>query len=201
MQDNQIQHAIEEPTGESRAAPRQKLLLRTGKLVSEDRELICVVRDVSATGLKVKLFQPIPQITNCELEFANGSKFPICKVWEEGGHAGFTFTEEVDLSEILSLSFDSFPKRSLRINIGFNARISAGRSAVAAQLLNISQHGICIACDEDLPKSEKMYIRCGDLPALNGNLRWSRNGLHGIMLSQPLSLEDLAKFSAETGKN
>lgn len=201
MQNNSIHKAQQEPTGDNRAAPRQKLLLRTAKLVAEDQELICVVRDVSVTGLKVKLFQPIPNINQCELEFANGSRFPIRKVWEESGHAGFTFTEDVDLAEIISLSFDNFPKRSLRINIGFHARISAGRSALSAQLLNISQSGICIACEGELPRGEKLFIRCGNLPALNGQLRWSRNGYHGIMLSQPLSLEDLAKFSEHPRSN
>lgn len=196
MQENYLKQTSDWPIEDQRSVPRQRLLLRTGKLVSKDKELICVVRDVSVDGFKAKLFQPIPMISECDLVFANDTKFTVRKIWEESDQAGFEFTESIDLSEILSLSFDKFPKRGLRINIDHGARISDGNSMISGRLLNISQSGICISCSAPLPRSEKLFIRSNDLPLLNGRLRWSEDGLHGIMLSRPLTMDELTKFAS-----
>ena len=49
------------PSGaDLRGAPRFALLLRVAKLVVNGRERFCVIRDASATGLKVRLFAPLP---------------------------------------------------------------------------------------------------------------------------------------------
>jgi len=57
---------------ELRGSPRFTLLLRVAKLVVDDREQICVIRDASATGLKVKIFAPLPQHAELAVELANG---------------------------------------------------------------------------------------------------------------------------------
>ena len=44
-----------------RGAQRFTLLIRTAKLVSETGEFLCIIRDVSATGLRLRLFHDLPR--------------------------------------------------------------------------------------------------------------------------------------------
>ena len=48
------------PTGELREADRSALLLRVAKLICQSGEYVCLVRDVSWTGLRLRLFHALP---------------------------------------------------------------------------------------------------------------------------------------------
>ena len=48
-------------TGEHRAATRYTPLIRTAKITGEAGEFLCVVSDISATGVSVRLFHPLPR--------------------------------------------------------------------------------------------------------------------------------------------
>ena len=43
-----------------RGAQRFTLLIRTAKLVCESGEYLCVIRDVSSTGVRLRLFHDLP---------------------------------------------------------------------------------------------------------------------------------------------
>ena len=49
-----------EPAREQRTAPRFTLLIRTAKLLSSSGEYLCVIRDVSSEGIKVRTFHQLP---------------------------------------------------------------------------------------------------------------------------------------------
>ena len=56
-----IENPLGLPTGpasgaEARGAERYTVLLRTAKLIAGGAEYLCVLRDISATGVKLRLF-------------------------------------------------------------------------------------------------------------------------------------------------
>ena len=57
---------------EFRTEPRISLMLRAAKLAGSKGEFLCILRDVSATGLKARLFHPLPSDSpfTIELELA-----------------------------------------------------------------------------------------------------------------------------------
>jgi hypothetical protein len=60
---------------ELRRAPRFTLLVRAAKLIADGREYLCVLRDASATGVKVRVFHPLPAYQTIELETGNGERY------------------------------------------------------------------------------------------------------------------------------
>ncbi|MFN9375472.1 MAG: PilZ domain-containing protein, partial [Novosphingobium sp.] len=74
---------------ELRAAPCISLMLRAAKLVRPAGEFLCILRDVSATGLKARLFHALPQDGPLALELGTGERHPIEPVWERDRHVGF----------------------------------------------------------------------------------------------------------------
>ena len=52
-----LEEAPDTPGADQRAAPRFTLLIRAAKLVSAQGEFVCVIRDVSETGVSVRRLQ------------------------------------------------------------------------------------------------------------------------------------------------
>ncbi|MFA7588424.1 MAG: PilZ domain-containing protein, partial [Novosphingobium sp.] len=122
-----------------RAASRFTLLIRAGKLVSGDLELPCVVRDASQSGIKLKVFNALPSDGPIDLELANGERFSVEPVWARDGHAGFRFTDDVDLPRLLDAERGPFRSRKLRLRTAIQGRVGCGSQIHPATLENISQ--------------------------------------------------------------
>ncbi|MGE0284318.1 MAG: PilZ domain-containing protein, partial [Rhizobiaceae bacterium] len=107
-----------------RGAQRFTLLIRTAKLVCESGEFLCVIRDVSETGLRLKLFHHLPQDRHLALELANGEVYFVEKVWERDGHAGFRFAAPIDVQGFIA-EVSPFPRRQVRLRMHEAATVGA----------------------------------------------------------------------------
>lgn len=181
---------------ESRSAPRFTLLLRTAKLVADGREFLCILRDASATGVKVRIFHPIPDHTLLQLELGNGERFPIELVWMTKDHAGFRFLGEVQVQRLIDDANGTFPKRQLRLRISLPAMLHSGGSACPVSFRDISQQGACIECDKWLMMNELVRIDTGVLPSIYAKVRWRSQPRYGLIFEHPFRLDELARVSA-----
>src|SRR5665647_1002786 len=67
---------------DSRVAKRYTPMIRTAKITGVAGEFLCVVSDISATGVSVRLFHPLPRDDALKLEMPNGDQLAIETVWE-----------------------------------------------------------------------------------------------------------------------
>jgi len=65
---------ILEEDGERRTAPRFTMLIRGAKLCWKNREYLCIIKDVSETGVSLRVFHEMPAIEAVELELGNGER-------------------------------------------------------------------------------------------------------------------------------
>src|SRR3569623_2023371 len=63
-------------SAEQRTAARYTPLIRTAKITGVSGEFLCVVSDISATGVSVRLFHPLPRDNSLKLEMPNGEQLP-----------------------------------------------------------------------------------------------------------------------------
>lgn len=179
-----------------RAAPRFALLLRTAKLVCDHGEFLCLLRDVSATGLKARLFHPLPPGERFALELGAGERFPLERMWERDGHAGFRFAEgPVDVAALMSEA-GPFAKRPLRIALGRPAMATAEGVASAVVLQNLSQHGAAIRCDRHFAIGQPLRLEVDGLPGVDAKVRWRKRGDYGLIFLQTFRFDELARLVA-----
>jgi hypothetical protein len=183
---------------EQRAAPRFTLLIRAAKLVIDDtREFLCIIRDVSATGVKVRLFTPLPDDCHSILvEMSNGDRYPVEIVWIEGEHAGLRFLGEVDLEALLDETSGAYPKRQVRVRVQLDAILHSGGAAVSVAVLDMSQRGAKIVSDKWLLMNELVRIETGVMPALYAKVRWRSHPHYGLLFEQTFQLDELARITA-----
>lgn len=183
-----------EPNDDQRAAPRFTLLIRSAKLVSDDSEFLCVVRDASETGISVRLFHPLPPDVPLTLEMPNGDRHPLERVWEEEGKAGFRFIEQVDIGRIVE-SPSLFARRAVRVRLQVPCDLVVGVRRVAATICNLSQQGAQIQTQERLSLIQRVKILADGMPEVAGKVRWRSNDNYGLSFEDTFQFAELAALA------
>lgn len=180
---------------EQRSTHRIALLIRSAKLSCERGEFLCIIRDVSETGLKLQLFHALPRCESFTLELANEDRFEIVPVWQRDGQVGFKFDNSVDLRRILSEE-SSFPKRPVRLNLRERAVISTTGQTHAATICNLSREGVRIETEFPLAIAQRLQIWSDHYPCRDAVVNWRKMPQFGLVLPNVLSFEELALTAA-----
>ena len=188
------QGAASEPC-EERAAPRFTLLIRAAKLVAPAGEFVCVIRDVSESGISLRGFHALPCGNRLELELQTGERHRVESVWQRGNEAGFRFLDPVDIDRLVAEA-GRYPKRQLRLNLAFSAELLFLGRRVAAEVVNMSQQGARIACTELLAIDQPLRMTAPALGEVRARVRWRRDGECGVVFDDTFSLAQLAAFAA-----
>jgi PilZ domain len=175
-----------------RASRRVALLLRAGKLVSEQGEFLCILRDASTGGLKARLFHALPPAQRFAVELANGQRFPIELVWQRDGHAGFRFLgRPIDVHQLTDESAD-FPKRDIRLRVSAPVAVQIGDERYSGLLRDLSQNGAQIDIAPAIAIGQQVSLAVEGLPVLVAKVRWRRGLAHGVIFQRGFRLDELA---------
>lgn len=88
-------------TVEQRGAQRYTSLIRSAKLVTLQGEFVCVIRDVSATGISIRTFHQVPVCPENVLQLQNGELYELRPVRSNGREASFTFPQPIDVQHLI----------------------------------------------------------------------------------------------------
>lgn len=193
--------AIEEGEGlrsdavEQRTAPRFTSLIRAAKLVSGEGEHVCVVRDVSTGGVRLRCFHPLPRDEAMVLELQNGDCFDIQRVREEGFEASFRFATEAPIERLVQEHL-LYPRRPLRLNIAIPLSLRTLTGVVSGVTQNLSQQGCRIEIDTTLALSQSVIVESPHLPGIRAKVRWRRGKACGLVFDDTFTLKDFAIHAA-----
>ena len=184
---------------DARQAPRYTLLIRAAKLVSPSGEFICVIRDVSETGVSVRLFHALPSGLPLELHMPGGGSHGIEVMWERDNEVGFRFTQVIDVERLISQAGD-YPKRGLRLGVCFPIRISTLTQSLEGMVLNLSQQGARFECDGLLAIEQNLRIDTlepvPEFAEVRAKVRWRREHDYGVAFDDTFALRDFARLVA-----
>lgn len=178
-----------------RRAQRFSLLIRTAKLVCESGEFLSVIRDVSVTGVRLKLFHRLPADRHLALELANGEVYFVEKVWERDGHAGFRFAAPIDVHAFIA-EVSPFPRRQVRLRMRIDAAIAAQGLSADALLRDLSQRGAGIETGRQLAIGQPVKLEVEGLPKIMAKVAWRTGKLCGLAFEQVFTLDELARLAA-----
>lgn len=179
---------------DQRAATRYTPLIRTAKLVGESGEFLCVVSDVSATGVSARLFHPLPRDKALRLEMPNGDQLPLETVWERDGRAGFRFACPVDLERVIE-GRGEWPKRPIRLNLEMPVQLSGLTGRFEATLRNISSQGAQVECESRLAIEQRLRMKGKWLPEVEAKVRWRHGSVYGLAFDSLIQFSDLARIA------
>lgn len=188
--------AAEVSVEDLRAAPRFTLLIRSAKLICDHGEYLCIIRDVSASGVRLRTFHPLPAIQNFTLELSSGEHFDLERVWEGGDHAGFRFADWIDVKDFIAEA-SPYPKRALRLRVEFPAQLEVDGVGGEATVRDLSREGARIETSLPLAIRQKVKLSAKGFPALVGNVAWRSATAYGLVFQQVFTFDELARLAAQ----
>jgi hypothetical protein len=183
-----------------RAAERFTLMLRVAKLVSSHGEYACVIRDVSVTGVRLRLFHDLPAERHLVLTLANGESYFVENVWESapqspgeaGREAGFRFSAPIDVTAFMTES-SQFSKRQVRLALDLPAALAIRDVSSPVVIRDLSQHGARIESERLLFVGQHLRLKAERLPQIFASVRWSNASSYGLVFQNGFRLDELAQ--------
>jgi PilZ domain len=180
-------------------ATRYTLFIRAAKLVTSQGEFVCIVRDVSETGIRLRLFHAPPTGEPIELHMSNGRSFILRQIWHKNNEAGYAFAQRIEISEFV-VDKESFPKRGLRLNLTFPVQVRSLDGQHEGIIENISQQGARLSCSGLYAIDQALRLECPEeeiqFGEVNAKVRWRREDAYGLVFENTLSLEEFAMLAA-----
>ena len=184
-------------SGDRRSAPRFTMLIRSAKLVWKGREFLCIIKDVSETGVSLRVFHQMPadEDVELELELGNGDRYPLKLVRQDGGLAAFNFVGEVDLARLIEEP-TAYRKRQARLNVMLPATVSGLTGSEMVYITNLSQQGARIECEKKFAVHSRLKLSAKGLPEIGAKVRWCRDSQAGLVFETTFAFEEFARLAA-----
>ena len=169
-------------------------LLRVGALLVDGRRELCLIRNVSAGGMMIRPYSPIPVGTTVSVELKHGDIVSGVAQWADRGMIGVSFDEAIDVLALLNATGLETRPRMPRIEIDCTATIRHDGTVFRARVVNISQGGICIDSPVDLTINGDVVVTLAGLHAAAGVVKWREGELFGIGFNRVYPVHELMTF-------
>lgn len=177
-----------------RDGERHMTLYRVGSILLEDRRELCLIKNISAGGMMIRLYCPIAEATAVTVELKSGQPIHGRISWTRDHHAGIEFDEPIDVIDILSTSMSGPRPRMPRIETSALATLRDGANILRVRACDISQGGIKLRCDTPLQQGCDVILSLPGLEPQPGIACWIDGGFVGIAFNRLLPLEELVEW-------
>lgn len=177
-----------------RESERHLTLLRVGSINLGERRELCLIKNISAGGMMIRIYCPIAEGTPVSIELKSGQPVSGTANWVRDHHVGVAFNQPVDVIEILSTSADGPRPRMPRIEVNCVATIRDGANHYRLPLSDISQGGLKLRGDPPLERGSVLSVSLPGLDPQPAALRWRQDGQVGISFNRLVALVDLVNW-------
>jgi hypothetical protein len=182
---------------ERRSGKRTITVYRLAKLLS-DREELCLVRNISPGGLMAEVFSGKTAGDALSIDLGDDAPRPVTVAWTDGDSAGFTFSEPIDVEQVLAntLKPGSHRTRPIRLATAVDVTLLSLGSSDSCRLIDISQGGAKLSSSITSEIGDPVRIDVAGLGRLSGTVRWMRDGQLGVIFTRLVSYRQLARWLA-----
>lgn len=197
---HQVEHTIYSLSADAPGRPdrrrgdRYLSLLRVGALVVHGRRELCLVRNVSAGGMLIRPYSPVPVGAAVSIELKHGESVRGVARWIEDGLVGVEFDEAIDVISLLTSPEDGPQPRMPRIELSCIAWVREDADIYRTRTINISQGGMCVEGDPRLRVDTKVIVSLAGLGPIDGRVKWKEEDRYGIGFNRVLAVNELMAF-------
>ena len=183
-----------------RSTARQKMVLRVGLLQAGGRTSFCLVKNISASGVQVKLYAHI--VPGCEVSLTVGDESPLAGQlkWVRAPLAGIEFNDALAPTSLLRVTQKLSPSRrrsSPRANTKASVILTSNGRSVSAELCDISTSGARVRTRRPLVADSSVLLGVSGMPPLRAYVRWSDEEEIGLSFAAPIPIEIIAGWLGE----
>jgi len=186
---------------ERRKSKRYTTTMRVGMMTTDAGSQLCLVKNISAGGLRAQTFSPVVVGAHARIELKTGQIFSGKIIWVQDDHFGLKCARSIDVEEVLTSASALPPGHSVRlprIDIRRGVTIRLGSLIFRGETVNISQGGCKLALKQPIDAGEVVVSIAGLYP-IRGVVRWREENCVGIEFNELIPLSRLAAWSKEPG--
>ena len=182
---------------ERRRDDRMMTLYRVGSLTIDERRELCLIKNVCARGMMVRVYCSILEGTRLTIELKCEQSISGVVSWAHDAHVGISFDHPIDVIEILSGSMNGPRPRMPRIQVDSFLTLREGASTYRVRLCDISQGGLKIRCDTALLSDSHVVVTLRAIAPQPSVVRWIDGHYVGIRFNRMLALPVLVDWLRE----
>ena len=143
-----------------RTGERHLSLLRVGILSVAGRRELCLVRNISAGGMMIRVYSHIDEGDRASVELKQGEPIAGVVRWVEDGCIGVHFGAPIDVISLISTSLEGPRPRMPRIAVDRLAWLRVmGEAPMRARVSDVSQGGARLETPGKLPVGDMSWCR------------------------------------------
>lgn len=192
--------AVQPSAEDRRRSARHAAVNQVAKIrLASGREELCMLRDISAEGLKAEVYIPLEPGASIDIELRTAHTVRGRIVWAADNEIGVAFDAAIPAAAMLahcSLEANGTSLRPPRLKVNLRGLLRIGGAARMVSIGNISQAGLQIAAPEPIRVGAQCSIALPGLPARAAAVCWWREGHAGLMLAEPFDYPEFARWRA-----
>jgi hypothetical protein len=181
-----------------RSASRVQTVLRIAQASTKTDEGLARVQNISDDGIRLRLHIPVLLGEQLTIDLAEGVTIRGRVIWSAESDCGIQLDEQIDSAALLT-KLEAQQKvessRPPRLKVNTPALVRGENGARAVEVTDISQRGVKIRHDGSITEGLPVTITMKSGNRRPGVVRWSRDGVAGILLLEPFSVEELGRAS------
>lgn len=186
---------VPRPT-DTRADERLLAILPVAKVLADEWQDLCRIRNISAGGLMAETTSYHEAGVPLLVELNSNQRIRGNLVWTRDTIIGIKFDQNIDIREILANRRPriGFRPRPARLDIQCSATIKIGGLYHQVEVQDISLGGIKVRLRDRECVGKDVLVTVESLRPIKGTIRWYREGMAGIVFQQALTFEEVAEW-------
>ena len=180
-----------------RGSERHLSLLQVGALVLGDRSELCLIKNISAGGMMLRVYSGIGAGTRVTVELKQGESISGTVQWVKEDVVGVSFDSPIDVVALIAPPAEGPRPRMPRIAISCTGWVREGADVYRARAANISQGGICVEASAELTPGAAVVVSLNGLEPLRGIVKWHEGDAYGISFNRVLRLQEVVDWLQE----
>jgi hypothetical protein len=180
-----------------RRSERHLSLLRVGSLMIDGKHELCLIKNISAGGMLIRPYCRIAEGTELSIELKQGEPVRGIARWIKDEHVGVAFDSPIDVVSLIATSAGAPRPRMPRVEVDGTAWLREGATVHRMRLVNVSQGGVKVLGESDLPVGAEVIVTLSGLPPAPAVVRWKNDGGYGVTFNRALALPLLVGWLQE----
>ena len=179
---------------ERRDGQRHMTLYRVGSILVDGRRELCLIKNISAGGMMIRLYCKIAEGSSVTVELKSGQPVVGTITWTKDLNAGVEFDEPIDVVDILSSTADAPRPRMPRVETSCYATLRDGANLLRVRVCDISQGGLKVECQTIVPRGNDVIVTLPGLEPQPGLACWVEDGFIGVTFNRLIPLGELVDW-------
>lgn len=180
-----------------RASGRILTVFRIARVRTEEDEGLARIQNISDDGMKLQVHLHVQLGDSISIQVSDETTVKGRVIWYDGSDCGVRLDKCVDGAGLLKdLASRAEPRKAMRLPVDKAALATSEKGAGAVYIRDVSQRGMKVEHDGSLDEGLQVKVRLTTGLERRGVVRWSRDGIAGILLLEPFTTEELGSVNS-----